>query len=134
MRRVSELCRCIFSFFRSVYRRQKSMKIVWMFPECFDGLFVLFKDNITQQIKNMREASTPKRKLTAKVFHVNSFVVLFSYIFILMRQNVIKFIWSNPGDTVSKGTFGHTILCKGLIFLYKDNTVWYIQTDKQTQA
>ena len=34
----------------------------------------------------MRDASTPKRKLTTKIFHVNSFVVLFSYIFLLIWQ------------------------------------------------
>ena len=34
----------------------------------------------------MRDASTPKRKLTTKIFHVNSFAVLFPYIFLLMWQ------------------------------------------------
>ena len=34
----------------------------------------------------MRDASTPKLKLTAKIFHVHSFVVLFSYFFLLMWQ------------------------------------------------
>ena len=54
--------------------------------ERLDELFVLFKDKITQQIKNIRDASTRKRKLTTKIFLVNSFVVLFSYIFLLMWQ------------------------------------------------
>ena len=34
----------------------------------------------------MRDESPPKQKLTSKIFHVNSFVVLFSYIFLLMWQ------------------------------------------------
>ena len=41
---------------------------------------------------------------------------------------IIKFIWFNHGDRVlylglSLGTPG---LCKGLIYLYKSNTLWYI--------
>ena len=34
----------------------------------------------------MRDAITPKRKFTAKIFFVNSSEVLFSYIFLLMWQ------------------------------------------------
>ena len=52
-------------------------------PECFDELFVLVKDNITKQITNMRDASTLKLKLAAKIFHVHSFVALFSRFFFL---------------------------------------------------
>ena len=55
-------------------------------PECFNELFVLVRDNITLKITNMKDASTPKRNLAAKIFHVHSFVVLFSYIFLLMPQ------------------------------------------------
>ena len=29
-------------------------------PECFDKIFVLLKDDVTQQITNMRDASTGK--------------------------------------------------------------------------
>ena len=46
--------------------------------ECFDKLLVLLKDNMTKYITNMRDPSTPKLKLAAKTFNVNSFVVLFS--------------------------------------------------------
>ena len=43
-------------------------------PECFDQLLVLVMDGITY----MRDASSPKLKLAAKIFHVHSFVVVFS--------------------------------------------------------
>ena len=35
-------------------------------PECLDKLFLFSKDNIMQYIKNMQDATTPKRKLTTK--------------------------------------------------------------------
>ena len=53
-------------------------------PECLDELFVLVKDNITKQITNMRDASTLKLKLAAKIFHVHSFVALFSRFFLIL--------------------------------------------------
>ena len=34
----------------------------------------------------MRDATIPKQKLTTKIFHVNSFVVLLSYTFLLISQ------------------------------------------------
>ena len=37
----------------------------------------------------MRDASTPKRKFTTKIVHVNSFVVLFSYIFLLWQFKIL---------------------------------------------
>ena len=39
--------------------------------ECFDDLFVLKKDNVTKQTTNMRDASAPKLKLAAEIFHVH---------------------------------------------------------------
>ena len=36
------------------------------------------KDDIAKQMTNMRDASRPKLKLPAKIFHVHLFVVLFS--------------------------------------------------------
>ena len=76
-------------------------------PECLDELFVHFKDNITQQIKNMRDASTPRRKLTTKIFHVNSLVVLFSYIFLLIWQFKILIVCfsSNQFDEIKHVLF-----------------------------
>ena len=50
-------------------------------PECFDELFVLVINDITKKITNMRDASTPKLNLATKIFHVDSFVVLFSSFF-----------------------------------------------------
>ena len=50
-------------------------------PECFDELFELWTDDVRKKITNMRVTSTPKLKLTAKIFHVHSFVVLFLYRF-----------------------------------------------------
>ena len=41
---------------------------------------------------------------------------------------IIKFIWFNHGDTVLYLglSLGTPVLCKGLIYLYKSNTLWYI--------
>ena len=50
----------------------------------------------------MRESSTPKWKLTTTIFHVNSFVVLFSFIFLLMWQLKILiqcFLWNQFDET-----------------------------------
>ena len=100
----------------------------------------------------MRDASTPKRKLTTKIFHVNSFVVLFSYISLLIWQfkiliecfsshqfdeikhvsdfvvYIIKFILFNPWrySAVSSVSLGAPVLCKGLIYLYQNNILRYI--------
>ena len=52
-------------------------------PECFDKLFIFVNDDLTEKIVNMRDASTPKLNLATKIFHVDSFVVLFSSIFLL---------------------------------------------------
>ena len=49
--------------------------------ECFDDLFVLANGNITKQDTNMRDARTPKLNLATKIFHDDSFVVLFSSFF-----------------------------------------------------
>ena len=50
----------------------------------------------------MKDESTPKRKLTTKIFHVNSFMVLFSYIFLLMWQfkTLIECFLSNQFDEI----------------------------------
>ena len=55
----------------------------------------------------MRDASTPKRNLTTKIFHVNSFVVLFSYILLLMWQFkiLIECFLSNPFDEIKHVLF-----------------------------
>ena len=55
----------------------------------------------------MRDASTPKRKLTAKIYHVDSFVVLFSYIFLLMWQLkiLIECFSSNEFDEIKHALF-----------------------------
>ena len=34
----------------------------------------------------MKDTTTPKQKLTTKVFHLNSLAIFFSYIFLLMWQ------------------------------------------------
>ena len=47
--------------------------------ECFNNLFVLVNKDITKQITSMRDATTPKLNLATKIFHVDSFVVLFSF-------------------------------------------------------
>ena len=47
-------------------------------PEGFDKLFELVKYDITKQVTNMSDASTSKLKLSAKIFHVYSFVLLLS--------------------------------------------------------
>ena len=54
-----------------------------MTPECLDKLFVFEKDDIIKSLTNMRDASTPKLNLTTKIFHVDSFVALFSSCFLL---------------------------------------------------
>ena len=55
----------------------------------------------------MRVANTPKRKLTAKIFHVSSFVVLFSYVFLLMQQFkiLIECFLSNQFDEIKHVLF-----------------------------
>ena len=61
----------------------------------------------------MRDASTPKRKLTTKIFHVNSFVVLFSYIFLLWQFKIlIECFSSNQFDEIK-----HVLLFKNWIQL-----------------
>ena len=52
-------------------------------PKCFDELFALVKTDIIKQITNMRDTSTPKLKFAAKIFLVHSFVVVFSYFFLI---------------------------------------------------
>ena len=47
---------------------------------------IFVNDDITKKIVNMRDASTPKLNLATKIFHVDSFVVLFSSIFLLCRD------------------------------------------------
>ena len=48
-------------------------------PECFHELFVQFvKGDITIQITNIRDGSSTQLKLATKIFHVHSFVVLFT--------------------------------------------------------
>ena len=51
--------------------------------ECCNELFVLENDNITKQITNMRDISTAKLNLATKIFHVYSFVALFSSFFLI---------------------------------------------------
>ena len=46
-------------------------------PECFDGLFVLMRGSIIKQIANIGDASSPKLRLAANMFHIHSFVILF---------------------------------------------------------
>ena len=77
---------CIYIFLFEVHLEEKEeyKNYLRITTECFDELFVLVKNDITQEITNMRDASTPKGKLAAKIFHVHLFVVLFSYIFLLM--------------------------------------------------
>ena len=54
----------------------------------------------------MRDASTPKRKLSTKIFHVNSFVVLFSYIFLLWQFKIlIEYFSSNQFDEIKHVLF-----------------------------
>ena len=55
----------------------------------------------------MSDASTPKRKPTAKIFHVSSFVVLFSYIFLLMWKFKISIecFSSNQFDEIKHALF-----------------------------
>ena len=49
--------------------------------ERFDEL--LRTTTLQKKITKMRDASTPKLNLTTKIFHVDSFVVLFSSFFLL---------------------------------------------------
>ena len=44
---------------------------------------MLVNDNITKQIANARDGSTPKLNLATKIFYVDSFVVLFSSSFLV---------------------------------------------------
>ena len=55
----------------------------------------------------MRDAITPKQKLTTKIFDVNSFVVLFCYIFLLMWQFkvLIECFSSNLSDEIKRTIF-----------------------------
>ena len=54
----------------------------------------------------MRDASTLKRKLTTKIFHVNSFVILFSYIFLLWQFKIlIECFPSNQFDEIKHVLF-----------------------------
>ena len=55
----------------------------------------------------MSDASAPKQKLTTKIFHVNSFVILFSYIFLLMWQFkvLIECFSSNLSDEIKRTIF-----------------------------
>ena len=79
---------CIFPSQVCLQNKEEYENYLRIAPECLDELYlyILFKDNITQCIKNMRDATTPKQKLTTKIFHVNSFVVLLSYVFLLISQ------------------------------------------------
>ena len=55
----------------------------------------------------MTDAITPKQKPATKIFHVNSFVVLLSYIFLLMRQFkiLIECFSSNQFDEIKHVLF-----------------------------
>ena len=54
----------------------------------------------------MRDASIPTRKLTTKIFHVNCFVVLFSYIFLLWQLKIlIECFSSNQIDEIKHVLF-----------------------------
>ena len=54
----------------------------------------------------MRNASTPKRKLTAKKFHVNSFVVLFPNIILIWQFKIlIECFSSNQFDEIKHVLF-----------------------------
>ena len=50
----------------------------------------------------MRDATTPKQKLTTKIFHIISFVVLLFYIFLLISQFkvLIECFSSNQFDEI----------------------------------
>ena len=48
---------------------------------------MIFQNKIT----NMRDASTPKLNLATKIFHVDSFAVLFSSVFLLCGD--LKFVF-----------------------------------------
>ena len=50
----------------------------WMFRQV-----ICFCERWYYKFTNMRDASTPKLNLATKIFHVDSFVVLFSSIFLL---------------------------------------------------
>ena len=55
----------------------------------------------------MKQATTPKQELITKIFHVNSFVILFSYIFLLMWQSkvLIECFSSNLSDEIKRTIF-----------------------------
>ena len=77
----------------------------------------------------MRDASTPKRKLTTKIFHVNSFVVLFSYIFLLIWQFEILIEWfsSNQFDEIKHVLFKNWIQQKRFKFCHLYYQIDFIQ-------
>ena len=83
----------------------------------------------------MSDASTPKRKPTAKIFHVNSFVVLFSYIFLLMWQFKISIecFSSNQFDEIKHALFFKNWIqqnCfKILLFIYIIKFIWFNSGD-----
>ena len=64
----------------------------------------------------------------------NAFLASASAIVLLMafelkfERCIINFTWFNPGDTVRYPglSWGTPVLCKDLIYLYKNNTLWYI--------
>ena len=54
----------------------------------------------------MRDASTPTRKLTRKIFHVNSSMILFSYIFLLWQFKILlECFSSNKSDEIKRTIF-----------------------------
>ena len=57
----------------------------------------------------MRNAGTPKLKLSAKIFHVHSFVVLFSYFFLMGQFEIlIECFLSNWFDELEHILFDQT--------------------------
>ena len=66
----------------------------WMFRQV-----ICFCERWYYKFTNMRDASTPKLNLATKIFHVDSFVVLFSSIFLLCGDLkfdlmfFIKLVW-----------------------------------------
>ena len=71
----------------------------------------------------MTDAITPKQKPATKIFHVNSFVVLLSYIFLLISQFkiLIECFWSNQFDEIK-----HVLFFKIWIQKNVSNFVVYI--------
>ena len=82
--------RYIHSFQKSVYRRRKSMKIISGWPLNVSTSYSFFSTNdiITQKITNMRDASTSKRKLPAKIFYVYFISFICSFIFLCFSSDV----------------------------------------------